>query len=73
VKEKPKATVRSGYGIVYNQGGNFWSRDCYDTPEAAKERFDTFWQSSDFGNPPPWADYTVVKVKQTLTYVGPAE
>lgn len=68
---KPKSVSRKGYGIVY-KNGEFWSRDRFDTPESAKDAFDAFWRLPGFDKPPPWSDYTVVKVRQSLTYTGPA-
>lgn len=71
IKDKPKSAVRTGYGIL-NRYGDFWSREVFDTPEKLREHFDEFWRSPGFeGKAPAFADYRVVKVRQTLTYIGP--
>jgi len=70
-EHKTKSVSRGGYGIL-NKDGQFWSRELYDTPEAAKAHFDAFWKSPGFQSAPAWSDYTVVKARQTITYRGPA-
>lgn len=72
IADRPKSTVRTGYGIL-NRYGEFWSRELHDSPEAVRAHFDAFWRSPGFeGKVPAFEDYRVVKVKQTLTYLGPA-
>lgn len=71
IKDKPKSAIRTGYGIL-NRYGDFWSRDLYESPEKAREHFDQFWRLPGFeGKEPSWGHYRVVKVRQTLSYLGP--
>lgn len=72
VAERTKSAVRTGYGIL-NRYGEFWSQEIHNTPEDLRKHFDDYWRQPGFSNPPPFSDYCVVKVKQTLTYLGPAE
>lgn len=72
IKDRPKSNVRTGYAIL-NRYGDFWSQEIFDTPEKLREHFDEYWRSPGFeGKAPSFDDYTVVKARQTLTYVGPA-
>lgn len=71
IKDKPKSAIRTGYGLL-NRCGDFWSREVFDTPEQVREHFDAFWRSPGFeGQAPAFESYTIVKAKQTLSYVGP--
>lgn len=72
LEKKPKSVSRAGYGILYKDG-SFWSRERYDTAEAAKSGWEAFWRLPGFKAAPPCSDYTIVKVRQTMTYAGRAD
>lgn len=71
IKDRPKSAVRTGYGLL-NRHGDFWTNGIFDSPEALRAHFDAFWRLPGFeGQAPSFADYKVVKARQTVSYVGP--
>lgn len=72
--DRPKASSRRGYGIIYRPMNAFWTTTIFETPEAARKHWDNFWRMPGFEkNRPVWRNYRVVRVRQSISYAGEAD
>lgn len=72
--DRPKASSRRGYGIIYRPMNTFWTTRVFDTPESARRYWDAFWRTPGFEkHSANWRNYRVVRVRQSVSYVSEIE